>query len=248
MCPTNQSLAINNTGGNIQAAQNINVRDAAYIGSANMTLNGGNWLSQQLNLNDGSGSVNANIGNVTGAVSTTASEEHFSADTNNLVLSKINVSGDPSYFNTGGQVTIASDLVFKGEDLAIIAKTNIVTAAGAGIISTGSNTGNGGNITMVAGANFTSSGAAQGSNNKAATLTITGGTSAGGYIDLNGNISGSGVAINSLTSASTAAGGNGGNISLVAYGGTAVSAGQVSLHQRTLLLQVVVIILAVMDR
>ena len=175
------------------------------------------------------GTIYANVGVVTGAVNSTAANEHFSADTNNLILSGINVSDDPTYYNMGGEVTIASDLVFHGNDLAIVAATNIVTAAGAGQIDTSSSTGNGGNITMIAGANFTSTGAASGNNDQTSQLTITGGTAAGGYIDLNGNISGSGVGITSLTSASTGGNGTGGNITLVAYGGNGASAGQISV-------------------
>ena len=101
--PTNQDIIVNNVGGNIEAAQNINVRDAAYTGSANMTLNGGNWDSQALNLNSGSGSITANIGNVTGSLNSVATNEHVSASTNNLIIGNTNVPDDPTYFNTGGE-------------------------------------------------------------------------------------------------------------------------------------------------
>ncbi len=225
-----QNININNTKGVIQALQgSIDVRDLAYAGNANLNLSGGDWLSQNLNLNSGSGIATANIGNVTGAINTNAGEAHVLASTQNLIIGNTALSGDPSYFNTLGKVTIAGNLNFSGQDLAIVAKTNIVTAAGAGSINTSSSIGNGGNITMIAGANFTSSGPAQGNNNHATTLTVNGGTAAGGYIDLSGNISGSGASINTLTSASSAVGGNGGNISLVAYGGTAGQSGKVSL-------------------
>jgi len=224
------NININNTNGLVQALQgSINVRDDAYAGSANLNLTGGDWLSKDVNLNSGSGIAAANIGKVTGAINTNAAEAHVSAATQNLIIGNTNLSGDPSFFNTAGDVTIGGNLNFSGQDLAIVAQNNIVTAVGAGSIRTSSPTSNGGNITMIAGADFTSSGAASGSNNKAATLTVSGGTTAGGYIDLNGNISGSNAAISSFNSASNAANGNGGNVTLVAYGGSASSAGVVNL-------------------
>jgi len=228
--PVRQNVSINNTGGTIQALQGaINIRDTAYTGMSNTALTGGDWLSQKVNLNSGTGIATANIGNVTGTINTNAGEEHIIASTANLILGNAVISGDPSYFNTSGAVTIAGNLNFSGQDLAIVAKTNIVTAAGAGAINTGSNTGNGGNIIMIAGANFTTSGPASGSNDTTTTLTVNSGTSAGGYIDLSGSISGSGKAISSLTTASSFPGGNGGNLTLVAYGGSGPSAGRVNL-------------------
>lgn len=182
-----------------------------------------------MNLYSGQGTVNADIGEVTGRVNTYAWEAHVAANTANLVIGDMHLPGDPSYFNAGGSVTIAGDLNFGGEDLAIVARTNILTAPGAGSINTSSGIGNGGNITMVAGANFTTNGPASGSNNTTTTLTLTGGTSAGGYIDLNGAISGSNAAITVLDSSSSSPGDNGGNITLIAFGGTGSSAGRIAL-------------------
>ncbi len=227
--PASKNIAINNSNGTVQALQGaINVRDAAYAGNANQDLSGGNWLSKEVNLNSGTGIVTANVENVTGAINTNAGEAHILTKTDDLIIGNTNLSGDPSFFNSNN-VTIAGNLNFSGQDLAVVAGKNIRTAVGAGSINTSSATGNGGNITMVAGANFTSSGSSSGSNDTTTTLTLSGGSATGGYIDLQGNISGSGVAINTLNSSSTAFSGNGGNITMVAYGGSKASSGVVNL-------------------
>ena len=138
--PENQNISIVNTG-TVQALQgNISVRDASYSGNANLALSGGgNWLSENLNLNSGSGVATANMGNVTGAINTNAGEAHVLAATQDLIIGNTNLSGDPSYFNTLGEVTIAGNLNFSGtRTYAIVANTNIVTAAGAGSINTSS--------------------------------------------------------------------------------------------------------------
>ena len=61
------NLNMNNAGGTLQALNGaINFRDASYTGSANINVNGGNYLSQTMNLNSGSGDVNVNVNQVTG--------------------------------------------------------------------------------------------------------------------------------------------------------------------------------------
>ncbi|HEY9789254.1 MAG TPA: hypothetical protein V6D22_02565, partial [Candidatus Obscuribacterales bacterium] len=72
----------NGIGGTVSAPKgNINLHDANFTGSGNITLNGGDWLSKQLNFWAGCGAVNADIGNVTGVVNTSAGSNHLSADT-----------------------------------------------------------------------------------------------------------------------------------------------------------------------
>ena len=223
--PDAKDINIANTNGTIQALNGaINIRAPTYSGIANIALTGGDYLSQQLNLNGGSGAVNVNVGNVTGTINTYAGSAHVTAAAANLILGAMDISGDPTYYNTVGAVTIATSLSFSGQDLAIVANTDIITAAGDGTIDTSSSSGNGGNITMIAGAAFTSSGSPAGVNDTTSTLTITGGSSTGGKIDLN-----SVSAITSLTSASSNSGSSGGNITLVAYGGSGTGAGTITL-------------------
>ena len=56
--PVAQNIAVNNTGGSIQAVNGANKfkKVHTYAGSANLNLTGGDYLSQQLNINSGSGS------------------------------------------------------------------------------------------------------------------------------------------------------------------------------------------------
>src|SRR5262249_26250503 len=61
------NLTVANSGGTIQALNGyINVRDAGFQGTANTTLAGGDWLSQQLNINGGCGRASLDVGNITG--------------------------------------------------------------------------------------------------------------------------------------------------------------------------------------
>jgi len=228
--PSAQNIAVNNTGGTIQALQGaIGVRDPTYTGAANVTLTGGDYLSQQVNLSSGTGTANVNIGNVTGAINISAGAAHVQASTANLIIGNNEITGDPTYFNTAGAVTIGGNITTSGNDLAIVAQSNI-TSNGTYSISTGSASGNGGNITMLAGVNFTSSGGQiiQVNNDTTSTLSSFSANAAGGYIDLKGTIGG-GSAITSLTSVSTATNGSGGNISLIAFGGSGASAGMIAL-------------------
>ena len=227
-------LVVHNYGGTIQALSGaINLRDASYVGSSNITVNGGNLLANQINLNAGAGAANMVVDNVQGTVNVTAAENHIVAATNNLVLGNINVSGDPSFYNTAtnGDITIAGDLTFGGQDLAIVAEENVVTSAVAAV-NTSSSSGRGGDITIIAGANVTASGTALAqvqpvsgyTGDANITLTISGASSSGGYIDLTGAGS---APISSFNSSSTA--GRGGNVTLAAFYGSNTTSGVVTL-------------------
>lgn len=216
------NMLVNNAGGVMQAsAGNINVRDGSFAAKAHTDLMGGDWLSQSLNINSGTGVAKMNTGNITGQINVNAGEAHITAETANLNLGNINLSGDPTFFNTTGNVTISNSINFSGENLAIVAMGSILSTT-TGTITTNSTTGDGGNITMVAGASFTSSGAQNvqpsGPGDTTSLLTIKGGSTTGGKIDLTG--------ISLIDSSSTV--GDGGDLAMVAYAGkgsTAVAGG-----------------------
>ena len=132
-----QNITIANAGGTIEASNSIYIRGPDYAGDADATLLGGDWFSKQVNIYSGGGTANADIGKITGRINTHAWEAHVKAHTDNLIIGDMDLPGDPSYFNTGGAVTIAGNLNFSGEALAIVAATNIVTAAGAGTADSG---------------------------------------------------------------------------------------------------------------
>lgn len=224
---TINNLLVNNTGGIMQALNgNINVRDVLYSAKSNTSLMGGDWLSQALNTHSGNGIVDINVDKLTGKVGVYAGEVHIQAATDNLLLGDMVIIGDPTYYNTLGDVTIGGSLIFSGQALAIIANQNIVTTSGAGAIDTSSTTSNGGRILMWAGVNFTSTGPTSANNDTTSTLTVTGVSSTGGKIDL-----ATGTPITSLTSrGSTVSGnGNGGSIQLAAFSGTNSDSGTINL-------------------
>ncbi len=95
-------ININGAGGTFQAQQgNINVRNAAYDGANNITMQGGDYLSQNLNLYSGTGAITGQIGNVTGVLNTHAGVEHLFANSENLALGNNKVLGDPTFATTG---------------------------------------------------------------------------------------------------------------------------------------------------
>ncbi|MFX7507139.1 hypothetical protein ABTJ37_22745, partial [Acinetobacter baumannii] len=79
-----------------------------YVGSNNVNLNGGNYLSNNLNIYAGSGSISTNVGTVSGNLNTAAGQAHVLASTPNLVLGSNAVSGDPIFANSGGNIVIST--------------------------------------------------------------------------------------------------------------------------------------------
>jgi hypothetical protein len=232
-----QNIVLNNAGGTVKASSgDINFRDASYSGGSNISVTGGSLLSNNVNLNGGSGNVNANVDSVTGRVNTVADTAHITSNSGDLILGNQNIKGDPTYFNTNGNVTIFGDIQTNGNDLAIVASGNILTGnfVNEGIdTSTTTLNGTGGNVTLIAGANFTSSGGSTGSNDTSTTLTISNstnpgkGSATGGYIDLDGLLAAKGTSAplqNFLTNSAT---GQAGDLTMIAYHGTAANSGTV---------------------
>lgn len=226
-----QNLAVNNVGGILQALNgNINLRDSSYYGAGDINLTGGDFLSRELNIYAGTGTALVNVGQLTGYVNTYAGAEHISADTALLKLGN-NISGDPTYYNTGNIQIVGT--VSSTEGLAIVAGGDITANANGQIVT------NGNNLLMIAGANIISacagcsspgpgtvgptsggtpvSGLAEG----AVTVSLTGG--AGGNIDLSNSTAAKVIDTSSSTSA-------GGNVTLVALADVFGSKGQVSLN------------------
>lgn len=205
------SLNVMSQAGTFQALNgNINVMAALNNGTGNINLMGGDWMSRQLNLDTAYGTVNANLSEVTGQVNVTGSEAHILASTPNLNLGNITLSGDPTFYNTGGSVTL-SGATTVGGDLAIIASQDVITN---NLTTTdGGDATNNGDITLIAGANFTSGQpAGQVGPDTTTTLTINGGSATGGSVQVTGNIA----------TPTTSATGTPGNIVVVAYTGSGV--------------------------
>jgi hypothetical protein len=158
-------------------------------------VTGGNLLSQQLKINAGGGTANIDVEQLTGTVSSSGNAVHVEASTDMLTLGKQNLSGDPTYYNDKGDITISGDIVVS-EDLTIIASGNIFATSGLTQIVATNGSGAGAPINIIAGANVTPSGT-----DTDATGTITGAPP----------VSGNATQTVSFTGAST----NGGSINLI---------------------------------
>jgi hypothetical protein len=193
-------MALNSVGGALQALNgSINFRDPSYVGLNGIVLKGGDYFSQQLNLNSGCGTVLADVGQVTGEVNVDAGDAHFSSATQNLNIGNWNVGNDPFISNTGN-INIGGVAPLHGADFFILAGGNITSSTAGKNIDTSSTTANGGNVVLIAGANFTGG-------------TIKGASLTGGDINL-GNI---GNITTTSNSTATHVKGNGGNVTLVAF-------------------------------
>lgn len=223
--PDGIGLNLNGLGGAIQATLgNINIRDCDITGDVTMT--GGDYFSNNLNIRTGSGALEGTVGKVTGLLNTSGYAAHFAADTENLLMGDNFQDGDPTFANTGN-ITISGN-VTANEDLTILAGGNI-TAGGAFTISTrNSIIPEGGiykpstNITIIAGANVSTTGTTT-TNLPGAPIgsgTATVDFSAGG----GGNVSLSGVTINTSSNLAQNPSDlrdfyqeNAGNVTIVAY-------------------------------
>lgn len=227
-----QNIRVENAAGALNAANGaISVGAPLAAEQADISIQGGDLTAKTLHFYGRD--MNVSVDRLNGTLNMTGSTARVTAFTPDMVLGDIALSGDPTFYNTGGAVTIASSLSYSGQNLAIVAASNIVSATGAGSIDTSSSTTSGGAITLIAGASFTTSGSSgQQGPDSTSTLTITGGSITGGYIDLTGGI-GSGTPgatpIRALTSKSSAINGNGGNITLAAFAGTNTNAGAIVL-------------------
>ena len=217
-------LNVSNAGGTISAADSINVRAADYAGTNATNLSGGNWLSSDLNLNAGAGTVTANVNTVTGNVNSVGNAVHLNSASETLNIGETNLI-DPTFYNIGnvnftGSVTVAADLT-------VIATGNITeSVSGSFTLNTngGGTAANGGNLTLIAGANITSAGTTTPSlptANPGSQVTFNGGSINGGSIIL-GNV-------NLNTAGSAGLGGNGGDVLLVAFQGVGAGTGSVNL-------------------
>lgn len=139
--------------GGLFDAQNgaINIRNASDLNAGDVAMAGGDWLSKDLNIYAYQGTSLANIGRVTGDVTTNANEQHFYASTDNLILGDTCITGDPTYVNANGNITINGLNQFS-ENVAIIASGNITMSAGASIKNPGNV------VQLIAGANVSTDG------------------------------------------------------------------------------------------
>ena len=214
------NLAINNTSG-ILSAQNgaINIRDVLYNGTAELSIDGGNIVCRELNLNNGDGNIVAHLNSISGTVNTVGACASLSVQDQNLALGNLRISGDPTYFNNTGDITINGDIQV-GAALSIIAAKNVISTNSVNSITTTNGAGKGHNIYIVAGANIV---AGAGPTNKIeVTPPVIGAATAPVTIDvstpgLGGDIDLSASPNLTISSASTCANCAAGNIVMAAF-------------------------------
>lgn len=149
------ALVVNNVGGTISALNgNINVRDSLFTGTAATRLWGGDYLSQALDINGGSGSVDIDANNINGILNIKGDCAHVTASS--LRLGNIDLTGDPTFYAVASFIELNNNLSFPGQHLALIASTDVRVKDGTTIsIDTSSSSAAGGQINVFAGAAFT---------------------------------------------------------------------------------------------
>jgi len=210
-----KKLTVNNEGGTFEAQNgNINLRASDYTGKSGAVVTGGDLLSQKLVLNSGGGTIDVNVNRLTGEVVSSGTAVHVQAITDNLTIGSQCLTGDPTYFNPGGDISITGNINV-AEALAIIASGNISTDAGVTLIQARTGGGVGQPISIIAGVNVTGSGTATTTmppgTPATGNVTFSGGSATGGNVDFSASTS---LAINSN---STSAGNVGANVLIAAY-------------------------------
>lgn len=224
------AINVNNTNGTISALNGaINVRNASYKGTFNNNITGGDLLSKEVNLFAGNATNEVAVNELTGIVSQTGLAGHVSAATDDLKIGSTCLTGDPTYYNTAGNISITADLVV-GEALTLIASGNIFSTDGTRVEARSASQGF--DITMIAGANITSPGSGGGS------TVPTGGVT--GLVTFDGaSMNGGSIVLGTSTinSSPTGTTGNGGNINLFAFKGSVggVTSGRIDANAATLI-------------
>jgi hypothetical protein len=241
---TAANIALNNIGGTMQALNGaINFRDPGFAEKFNLSINGGDLLSRELNLNGGKGAVDVAVRNIGGITNIDACESHVLVSSGNLHLGDIKLTGDPTFYNDGstgddGDVIIGGDITV-GETLTIAAKRDILTTGTTHRTVTAANGSRGFDINLIAGAEITVNGGGTasptvgpGDDNGGTwvgtgqplttgqSITISGASSSGGSI----NFAGSGI---TLDSSGTDQDAPAGNVTLVAFADGDGNRGQV---------------------
>lgn len=215
------TLNINNMNGVLQALNgSIDIRDSLYTGSSALTMLGGDWLSESLNIMNDQGAINGHLNRVTGVVNGIGNGAQFGVLNGDLNFGTWKIDGDPTYYSAQGSITLV-DVTTGGADIAFIAHQDITGSTIT--IDTTSGGVNAGSILLVAGANFiapTSGDGLPDGLNTLVTFTAPSGSDPGGSItadQLTLNASGSGPFT------------NGGNITVVAFQGTTANSGMINV-------------------
>lgn len=226
------TLSVMNAGGLIQGGRQalFETLGSSYdqnglVAKAALDISGGTVTAPAIQLKSPDGKIDVLADSLNGRLNVSGgSAEVGTRASGSLELGDIILTGDPTFYNLAGNVVINGALSLAGQNLAIVAGGDILSGPLASSLSVSNASGNAGAMTLIAGALFTSTGPTSvlstGSGDTTSTLTITGGSTIGGKIDLSTN-----GAISSLSTQSTGGGGNGGALQLIAFSGSANAAG-----------------------
>ncbi len=229
--PEAAALSVNNTGGTM-SAQTISLRNSDYQGSFDTNLTGGDLLSKQFNINSGTGMTEVDVNQLTGTLNQKGLGVHVKAATENLTIGNTCLTGDPTYYNTAGDITIVGNITV-AEALTIITQDDIISANNITITATSAASGF--PITLIAGVDITflGGGADQATlgpipppnaNNGAVKAAL--GSTQGGSVLLGQS--------NVINTRPTGATGGGGSVSIIAFSGANAGSGTVDLSGTTI--------------
>lgn len=211
------NLTLANAGELRALAGSINIGNELLTNTINTSITGGKFTSKELNIYSGFGTVSVSVDEILGLTNISANEAHITARGGTLEVGKMNLSGNPTIFNTNGNVSLHDDLVLHGQDLAIMASGDVL-AAGITKIDTSSDNANGGKILIIAGANFQQTDTEQ--------FIVHGPSESGGSINLNAD---SPV----VTIATKSQSNDGGNVTLAAFAGSKIGSGTINLSEQS---------------
>ncbi len=212
-----QIINIDNTAGSIHASNGTIDFGGTQPGqTALLSLTGGDLDAQAIDLQAGTGVIQADVNDVTGVLNVAGGSAHFASNSAVLDLGDLDVTGDPTYFNMGN-IVINEDIT-ASQSLAILA-TGDITATKAVLIQATNSLLGGQNVYIVAGAILTPSRTGSDKIPPGTTLMpgqsiqVMGASPTGGIISL----------ANSTINTSPDPGSvnqPGGSVTLVAYGGS----------------------------
>ncbi len=225
-------MNVDNNNGTIKAQNGaINVRNSAYTGAFDSYVDGGDLLSKTLNINTGYGTSNVYVNELTGVINQYGKAAHISASTDSLTLGTTCLTGDPTIYNSAGDINITADISV-AENLVLVATGDIIVADNVDIYA--GNATRGFEMNFIAGAAFVPTG---GGSNSPTVPPLTG---AGG-VDLSGKASKTGGGIimgNNVTVTSRASSlvgnTNGDGVLMVAFQGKTPNAGKVDISGATI--------------
>ncbi len=185
---TGRDLLVNNLAGQIAAANgSISFRDPSYFAKEVTRVMGGTLSAETVDLFGGDGLVKVDAEEIAGMVNVSGGMAHIYASSGTLNIGKMELTGDPTIANSNGDVVLNSNLVFDGDDLAILASGNVRATSGITLIDLHKSTsaGSGGSLNILAGYNFTPATTGQTEPpDTSTTYTITGPSASGGAVQL----------------------------------------------------------------